>query len=368
MSNQRRLRRAKKARRAAVQAKTHMTETTDNGAFSDILERAVRRRHPFHLLSLAGVIISVADTKNLDRFLTGLIDERSRGTTALLAVLAELLIDDPALQLRCREALADRNDQVARWTDLRESTVYRVLRRTHVLGDVDELFLGVRLSGQHEVSLGILFDHNTFSSIADAAVWSNPLSAMHSRLAEGSGDANVIDMDLADARAWIEHALTKPTFGRETDTWPQYRPLLRWLAARLPDGGEYRLPTTDWRQAVEVCDGFFASVSAAPFTASSHRDLLLELFETGTGDPLRWSATRVEDLLGGLPHYDEYIALDVALDAPDLLRAFIPYAHAQSGICDELTSRALVAIDELRSEYKRELLRQAARWGFEDAI
>ena len=62
------------------------------------------------------------------------------------------------------------------------------------------------------------------------------------------------------------------------------------------------------------------------------------------------------------------IPLEVALDAPDLLRAFIPYAHAQSGIRDELTSRAIAVVDELRSSYKREVLRQANHWDFDDAV
>ncbi|WP_166902183.1 hypothetical protein [Mycobacterium sp. DL440] len=57
----------------------------------------------------------------------------------------------------------------------------------------------------------------------------------------------------------------------------------------------------------------------------------------------------------------------LVLDAPDLLRAFIPYAHAQSGIRDELTARTIAAIDGLRSRDKREILRQAERWDLDDA-
>jgi hypothetical protein len=47
---------------------------------------------------------------------------------------------------------------------------------------------------------------------------------------------------------------------------------------------------------------------------------------------------------------------------------FIPYAHAQSGIRDELTSRTLAMVDALRSSYKREVLRQAKYWGLDDAV
>jgi hypothetical protein len=118
---------------------------------------------------------------------------------------------------------------------------------------------------------------------------------------------------------------------------------------------------------MEVCDSFFATSSASPFTDFGHRELLLELVETGTGDPLRWSAARVEQVIGGTSSTVDGIPLEVALDAPDLLRAFIPYAHAQSGIREELTARTLDMVDALRSSYKRELLRQANYWGIDDA-
>ena len=124
----------------------------------------------------------------------------------------------------------------------------------------------------------------------------------------------------------------------------------------------------EWESNKELCDRFFATGSAAPFTDSSHRELLLELFETGTGDPMRWSAARVEQAIGGTPFSEDSIPLEVVLDAPDLLRAFIPYAHAQSGIRDELTSRTLATVDALRSSYKREVLRQAKYWGLDDAV
>ena len=104
------------------------------------------------------------------------------------------------------------------------------------------------------------------------------------------------------------------------------------------------------------------------FTDSGHRELLLALFETGTGDPLRWSAARVGQALGGTPYSEDSIPLEVALDVPDLLRAFVPYAHVQSGIRNELTSRTLAIVDALRTSYKREVLRHHKSWYFDDAI
>jgi hypothetical protein len=95
--------------------------------------------------------------------------------------------------------------------------------------------------------------------------------------------------------------------------------------------------------------------------------MLLQLLESGTGDPLRWSATRVERTIGSTLYLEGSIPLEVVLDAPDLLRAFVPFAHAQSGIRDELTSRTLAAIDALRTNYKRKVLRETDYWWLDDA-
>jgi hypothetical protein len=242
------------------------------------------------------------------------------------------------------------------------------VRRTNVFGDVDEVVIGMRLDGGHELTVAVQIDHNMLSSVADAGVVPDPIDEALARVAETSSDTDVFEIRLADARVWIEDALNKPTLAPQTETWPLYRALVQWLVGRLPEGGEHRSPAGEWEPNEALCDRFFATSSAAPFTDSSHRELLLELFETGTGDPLRWSTARVEQAIGAEPYSEDSIPLEVALDAPDLLRAYIPYAHAQSGIRDELTSRTLAMVDALRSSYKREVLRQAKYWGLDDAV
>ena len=374
MSDKRRARRAKQVRRDARRAKKRNVESSADTTFRDALRGALAR-HPLTLLSVASMVIHVGkpdrlrDETYLDNILTGLIGVRNRETTALLAVIAELLVDDPAAQLRCRQELAERDEHLPRWiAALPRVDVYRAVRRSHVFGDVDELVIGMRLDGGHELTIAVQIDHNMWSSIADAGALPDPIDQTLARVAESSSDTNVYDMTLADARVWIEDALNQPALAPETETWPLSRALVQWLVGRLPEGGEHRSPAGEWESNEELCDRFFATSSAAPFTDFSHRDLLLELFETGTGDLLRWSAARVERALGGTPYLDDHIPLEVALDAPDLLRAFIPYAHAQSGIRDELTSRTLAMVDALRSSYKREVLRQAKYWDLDDAV
>ena len=265
--------------------------------------------------------------------------------------------------------VAERDEHLPRWiAALPRVDVYRAVRRTHVFGDVDEVVIGMRLDGGHELTVAVAIDHNIWSSVTDAVVVPEPIDEALARVAESSCDTDVFEMSLADARVWIEDALDKPTLAPKTDSWPLYRALVRWLLSRLPEGGEHRSPAGEWGSDEELCDEFFATGSAAPFTDPSHRELLLELFETGTGDPLRWSAARVEHAIDGTHYNEDRIPLEVALDVPDLLRAFVPYAHAQSGIRDELTSRTLAMVDALRSSYKREVLRQAKDWGLDDAV
>jgi hypothetical protein len=53
---------------------------------------------------------------------------------------------------------------------------------------------------------------------------------------------------------------------------------------------------------------------------------------------------------------DFHGSTEAALAVPDLLRAYIPFAHAQSGIRDELTAEALAAIDAAEPDYRESVL------------
>ena len=377
MSDRRRARRAKQSRRDERRAKKRDEESSADTTFTDALRRALGR-HPLGLLSIASMMIHVAkpdsltspacDANYLDQILAGLIDTRNRETTALLAVIAELLVDDPEPQLRCRREVAERGEHLPRWIGaLSRVEVYRAVRRTYVFGDVDELVIGMRLDGGHELTVAVGIDHNWSSSVVDAGAVSGPIDQALAQVAERSSDTSVFDMTLTDARAWIEDALNKPALAPETETWPLYRSLVRWLVDRLPEGGEHRSPAGNSESHEKLCNAFFATSSAAPFTEPGHREMLLRHFESGTGDPLRWSAARVERAIGDTPYLESF-PLEVVLDAPDLLRAFIPFAHAQSRIREELTSRTLAVIDELRSSFKRDVLREADDRWLDDAV
>ena len=208
MSNERRARRAAQVRRDERRAKKRNGESPADTTLRDALRRALAGGHPLSLLSMASMVINVAkpeplislksgqcDTNCLDRVLTGLIGVRNREMTALLAVIAELLVDDPAAQLRCRRELAERDEHLPGWiAALPRVDVYRAVRRTHVLGDVDELVIGMRLDGGRELTVAVQIDHNMFSSIADAGAVPEPIDAALARVAETSSDTHVFEM------------------------------------------------------------------------------------------------------------------------------------------------------------------------------
>lgn len=84
--------------------------------------------------------------------------------------------------------------------------------------------------------------------------------------------------------------------------------------------------------------------------------MLYELVESGNGDPLRWSITRIDQLLDGSPFHDRQFELQSVLEVPDLLSAFVRFAHAQSGVRDEFTAEALAFIAKKGRAFRKEVL------------
>lgn len=384
MSDQRRLRKAKQTRRDVRRAKKRNETDAVSAALHEAIGGAVAAKHPFDLLYLAAMVtqpdererftLPTPDTFTKDRcdgILAALINAPGRETTALLTVIGELLVSDVERQRRCRDGLAKRHEHLPRWiVALPEIDVYRAVRIAHVLGDTDEIVIGARINGVHELAVSVLIDHTAAFAATDAGV-------LPMRIAEGiasvtDSDARIVEMTPADARAWLEEA-TAPLPGlgdhvvRQTEGWPLWRELVRWLVTRMPEGGEGRTPALDDDDIYELCEAFFRSPAAGPFTSLDHGSLLDELVATGHGDPRFWSVRRIGQTIGR-PYYCEsfQVPLEVALDAPDLLRVYIPYVHAQNGIGDELTAKAIAEVDRLRSHCKREVLQQT-RWELDDA-
>jgi hypothetical protein len=141
--------------------------------------------------------------------------------------------------------------------------------------------------------------------------------------------------------------MTYPPF--ETDTWPAARPLVEWVVRQLPEGGSgYQRPEWSEEDRRRLTEAFFAS-DFARGCQEDDRELFGSLIwfgcDYGPGDPVRWSPVAVEILL------TDWLPRKVVADAeflgraPDLLRRFIRFSHAQRGIRPALTDETLRAVD-----------------------
>ncbi len=385
MSDARRRRRAKQARRDARRSRQDLTQSPEDASLVDEVRQALASGHPLDLLGLVGMLIEATspnpiaflgpeqpDATRLDELVDSFISVRMPETTVLLAVLAELLVDADDLRDRCRIAVSARSDRLPEWlSGLAQVDVYRAVRMTHVLGDGDEILIGARLVDGNQLTCAAFIDHNLESEVKDAFFIPDSIDAVLSvaKNHNTDSDTSFIDLGLADAGAWVQHGLERaalPYLAAESETWPACRPLLLWLVRQLPGGGvKYEGPQRDSDQTAALLDTFFSSTPGQSFDDFDYRTMLLELcLDTGTGDPLRWSAARVEQVLGGTPYGADEIPVECLFDVPVLLGTFIPFAHAESGIRAELTAEALAVIEEMRPDYQRRVLAEAER--FED--
>jgi len=344
-----------------------------------VLDQTIRRcmaKHPLRLLSFASYVIGVvtpdrrwhetrlaSESPPLTNLVTGLVGRRCPETTVMLAALAELLVDDDDLQCRCREEVATRSDRLPKWLAAPSSLqAYRAVRQRHVLSDGDEWAIGGRLGDGSEFTIATYLDHNLLSAATRIVVHKHPIDevvadpGLHIETV-----ANPVDESLADARAWIARGLTMSEVLPQDESWRHCRPLITWLMAHLPEGGSIGAPGRyDLPEAAGLIDGFLTSPAGAPFRDAAYRDLLAELCDTGSGDAARWSVTRISTALRD-PRYDPHVPLEVALDAPALLRAFVPFAHAHSDVGQAFTDDAVATINRMGLTYKQLLLDDAAR-------
>lgn len=380
MADSRNRNKAKQARRDARQnkARRHSQRTTlDEAPLIDEIREALAG-HPLDLLFMGSMVIEASAPPNtplltspdevapprLDELLAAFIGTPVPETTALLAVLREL-VDDDLLRARCRREVAARHDSLPRWlTELADTTVVRTVRMTDVFGDADELLVGVRLADGQEITCAVHVDHLMMSSVKDAFFVPESISTVLGVATSSNTDPDTSfhEMEPAECRVRLQYALQRPPsllLVHQSDTWPSSRALVRWLVRLMPGEGSAftvpeKIPVDE-----DLLDRFFASPLAASMNDRDHRELLRLSIDDGTGDPLRWSEVRVRELLSTAVVFDDEIPVATQLDLPALLRAFVPFAHAESGIRPELTSDALAAIDDAADLYRAEVLDEA---------
>lgn len=344
----------------------------------DDVGRFLRGSHPLEMLQFASSLLAAVDPRRQDpleraggqtpeltlaELVGSFMDVRVPETTALLATIVEL-VDDELVERRIRHELAARKDRLPSWLQqLAPLTVDRALEMAHVLGDGDNVLLAARTANGDPLTVVLYIDHNLGTVAKDGFVIPEQVDGAVASFRSAAGDDPDVtfgEIGLADARSRITEAIelgavTFPPF--ETETWPAARPLVEWVVRHLPEGGRgYERP--EWTEAdrESLTDRFFASEYGSDRDEEDR-----ELFDSflwfgcdyGPGDPLRWSPVAVEILLTDwLPRK---VVADAAFleRAPDLLRRFIRFSHAERGIRPTLTAETLDAVDRWEPDYRR---------------
>lgn len=344
----------------------------------DTVRRAMTDPDPLQLLDLVSALLATLDPRGrdhpfaqLDRaaalpsredLVTMFIDVEEPESTVLLTVIGALADDDEILSARIRRALAQRSQAGPQWLEkLAETSVHRAVRMADALGDGDNIMLGVRLAGSHELTVIAYVDHNFGGLVKDAFVLPQPINStvdQYERVSDGE-DLFWEELSLADARAWFDDAIRVAAMSFppiETESWPACRALIEWITRRLSDGGSgYQRPLWSPDELAELKEKFFASKWGHPLGSDDFRELLDPLLwyatDYGSGDPLRWGPAKVGILL------TEWLPRKVAappgllVNAPDLLWAFVNFAHEECGVPTASTEKTLTVIDACTPEY-----------------
>jgi len=338
----------------------------------DSLAGALRDPHPLSFLESASGLAQVTAPDPLASLRRGAAAERPsmerdelteaflevghRETDALLLVWAAML-DRPDLALRVREA--KRRHSLPHWLQqLDQVRVVRAIENTHILGDGDNLFLGVETPGR-SFTIVVYIDHNMGTIVKDCYFADVPIREALARLdALRDDDTDLHEILLEDAAAKLTQAVEQGDRMLEpftTDSWPQAKPLLEWMLRGMPAGGEsYAWTELSDREWTKLQTDFAGSEFGRPLSAEQRdqADTLMQFAANyGTGDPLRWSNVVVEIMLLDLIPRKVVAPRDYLITMPETLRSVIRYAHEQRSIPAVYTDQALAAIDEFLPHY-----------------
>ena len=169
-------------------------------------------------------------------------------------------------------------------------------------------------------------------------------------------------MSPADARAQLADAIdlgamTWPPY--ESESWPQARPLVRWVLDRCPTGG-VGLDRPEWSDSdrEDLGADFLSSTWGRRYATDRNAwallDALIDFCADQTfGDPLLISPVNVEVILmSWAPEALSAPRSTLAL-LPDLLSAYVAFAHDRAGVPAMDTRETLDLLRRCTPEYRR---------------
>ena len=348
--------------------------------------RCLREASPLGLLLLASSVIEATTGRPVNRLQPGSLASEKRPEVLesfvdsgvpeaeALAVAVAAIHADELLARRLRDRIQIRGSVVRHsppWLDsIGEIAITDVAEMVHILDDGDNVFVGWRWPNGSAATMVVYIDHNMGTVVKDAFVIPGTFDSMMKRYETiGLEDQVIRPLDPAAARARIAQAVAHgeavlPPL--ETDTWPAVRPLVEWIMRALPDGGQgYVRPVWDADQRTELAYEFATSPPAKALGMPLSREMLrigesLVRFgcSTATGDPLRWSPVSVEmALVDWYPRNVFDLGPDLMQRVPEMMGAFVRFAHDRKQIPSYLTEETLAAVERWTPEYLEAAMR-----------
>jgi hypothetical protein len=304
----------------------------------------------------------------LGAFVDTLVGTSFAETTVALHVIAALSPDEVEAA-RVRRVLADRRHPVPESVlGVRDIAVERAARMGDELADGDNVILGLRWPGTRGVTAVVYIDEAFGTRIKDVFLVPEPFDEVcrwyrEALPEQGRAPEALVEITTSDARASLEHAIAsgddpdapltpEDWSGPDGDPlgWPSARPFVEMLLRRMPAGGTSLLSSTTYpgMSADEAAAGFLASGHAAGLAedldVEGAATLLARDAEAGAGHPLRWSPTQVELALTQRLPWATGVSDGAVAAVPEVLPAFVRYAHERLGVSRASTEDTLAAV------------------------
>lgn len=241
-------------------------------------------------------------------------------------------------------------------------------RATDLFGDQDAVMIGFAYQSGDEHTLLVLIDHTMGGIAKDASILLSPASEVIEQWADDE-DIELVEEPVGflasrvlEAMDWTDHTLDAPV----SEDYPEVEALVRARLGPLAVPMERAEPLgSDEREA--LVRAFLDDKAGAAFTNDPNAWFLLDALveyrcDYHGGDPLRWSDTAIVLFLLGFVPRKISARESALLLAPEVLKAWVPWAAARAGLPSRAVIEPMARIDEVADDF-RAAIRNPERWG-----
>lgn len=342
------------------------------GSLAEMVREALATGHPLALLTTVSTLMATADPRpagplgipenRVEDLVSAMSAVRVPETTAVLAAIEALTLDARLARRAGGEVAARRGSSpsLPGWVGrLNDVDPVRAAVITDPLGDGEELLLEVRLAGEHAATVLAYIDHNLGTIVKDAFAVPDTTDGVLAHLQRhDETELSVHELSFADAVARLDHAartgwaMYPPV---TTDTWPACLALVDLVTGLASGGTGYADPEPDPDEVARAEAEFRASPEAVGMHPDEDHlvDMVTQFHAQYLSRGLwRASPVTVEMLLEWYPR--KVVApASLSRHLPSLLRRWIRFVHARTGVAPEHTADTLEAVLRWEPDFRQ---------------